>query len=895
MKYLASTLFRTIFFSLIVFVFSSFIGSGIGLKIINRSQLAVITNPVVPLSNFSTFEMQVVSTAQLGNTITITTTGAQYILTSTDLEMWRRIDPHTNTVNPRKVATLTFNSNLGPLSIETSDNSKAVVQSSLAKFEFMSDSLFFITAKSPFTYTHTNLITNAPWNKGTGRDRMWTDGYGGSLHAQVAGGTSATNNPDSTTISMATNDMMAHMVYPPKLFDYEGFYGASAKPFVVQMFNESQTSSFVISQILAYASNNFGVVEVFGTLYTNNEQPTLVSPNVMGYSFRNETLIRQLVEVAHAHGFKVITYLSYPSGGPLSYLQGGPEWVYPAGHPQAGQHQDIATTLAWMKDFQTQFNLDGWYFDNADAGGFLDDYNFIRQVRTDIGDDGIIYHHDSVDIWGGWTGLRAVMIDAYVNYALAGETGREPPNITAQIQGPNDPYLRFYSSGYGLSQAYGSHLRLSNRKLALSEGELDRAIMENFVGMIDYNVIWRSDINPPYQIKKAKYLNGTLPTDVDWPINPDTGWFRPVQNFQISYNSSTSTTLTWQTNEPATSEVAWTDNGVWWGSGPMCPTKATNNCRIIDTTLTTNHQITITGLTAGANYEFRIRSCAPTACLPDLNSQHDFILGKTVRGTVSEVISIPFPDTTPPSVPANLTPTVVSTSQINLHWSPATDPIVSDQITSGLVGYQIYRDNIQIAKVTDITYQDTGLTINTAYQYAVAAYDAVGNPSVLSPIVSATTFLEAVFPDLTPPSTITDFKLTSLYTQGRAGLNWHAPYEDSDDLTSGVASSYDIRYSFNPITEISWNSSTGGQVIQVADEPLPRDPNTVEIYILPGLLPGYTYYVAIKSQDEAGNISVLSNNVIVTIPPTPVGGGDPRVKGEGGSPLMQAAPGPEPL
>ncbi|MFH1170659.1 MAG: hypothetical protein V1704_03825 [Candidatus Vogelbacteria bacterium] len=253
------------------------------------------------------------------------------------------------------------------------------------------------------------------------------------------------------------------------------------------------------------------------------------------------------------------------------------------------------------------------------------------------------------------------------------------------------------------------------------------------------------------------------------------------------------------------------------------------------------------------------------------------------------------PDTTPPSVPTNLTLTPVSTSQINLHWSPSTDPIVSGQTTSGLLGYQIYRDNIQIAKVTNsVTYQDTGLTANTTYQYAVASYDAVGNPSVRSPVVSATTFPTPIIPppDLTPPSTITDFKLTSLYTQGRAGLNWRAPYQDSNNPNSGAASSYDIRYSLNPITETSWNSSAGSQTFQVIDEPTPRDPNTVEIYILSGLLPSYTYYVAIKSQDAVGNISALSNNVIIRIPPTPVGGGVPRVKGS--SPLMEIAPIPEP-
>ncbi|MFH1170132.1 MAG: hypothetical protein V1704_01060, partial [Candidatus Vogelbacteria bacterium] len=236
--------------------------------------------------------------------------------------------------------------------------------------------------------------------------------------------------------------------------------------------------------------------------------------------------------------------------------------------------------------------------------------------------------------------------------------------------------------------------------------------------------------------------------------------------------------------------------------------------------------------------------------------------------------------------------------QINLHWSNSIDPIVTGQTTSGLAGYRLYRDNIQIAKITDgVTYQNTGLTSGTTYQYAVAAFDLADNSSPRSLVVSATTLLATTTPpspvDLIPPSTI-DFKFTSLYTQGRAGLNWRAPYEDSNDPNSGAVSAYDLRYSLSPITETSWNSSSGSQVIQVTDEPTPRDPNTVEIYILSGLLPSYTYHVAIKSQDAAGNISALSNNVVITIPPTPVGGGKPTPKG-GSDPAQVVAPVPDPM
>ncbi|MFH1170883.1 MAG: putative glycoside hydrolase, partial [Candidatus Vogelbacteria bacterium] len=64
--------------------------------------------------------------------------------------------------------------------------------------------------------------------------------------------------------------------------------------------------------------------------------------------------------------------------------------------------------------------------------------------------------------------------------------------------------------------------------------------------------------------------------------------------------------------------------------------------------------------------------------------------------------------------------------------------------------------------------------------------------------------------------------------------------------------------------------SNWSQAVQVNDEPAPRTPGTVEIYFLSNLPPG-TYYVAIKSQDSAGNLSALSNNLLVTIPGSPDG------------------------
>ena len=89
-------------------------------------------------------------------------------------------------------------------------------------------------------------------------------------------------------------------------------------------------------------------------------------------------------------------------------------------------------------------------------------------------------------------------------------------------------------------------------------------------------------------------------------------------------------------------------------------------------------------------------------------------------------------DTQPPSVPANLTASVVSSSQINLSWGASSDNV-------GVTGYALYRNNAFLKNVSGTSTSDTGLTASTSYSYYVQARDAAGNTSGNSVTVTATT------------------------------------------------------------------------------------------------------------------------------------------------------------
>ncbi|HPM83805.1 MAG TPA: fibronectin type III domain-containing protein [Candidatus Anammoximicrobium sp.] len=89
-------------------------------------------------------------------------------------------------------------------------------------------------------------------------------------------------------------------------------------------------------------------------------------------------------------------------------------------------------------------------------------------------------------------------------------------------------------------------------------------------------------------------------------------------------------------------------------------------------------------------------------------------------------------DTLPPSVPTGLTATTVDSKSIDLNWTASVDDV-------GVVGYQIYRNGIQVADEPTTSHRDSGLSAGTTYTYNVKAYDAAGNISGPSTNASATT------------------------------------------------------------------------------------------------------------------------------------------------------------
>ena len=109
--------------------------------------------------------------------------------------------------------------------------------------------------------------------------------------------------------------------------------------------------------------------------------------------------------------------------------------------------------------------------------------------------------------------------------------------------------------------------------------------------------------------------------------------------------------------------------------------------------------------------------------------------------------------------------------------------------------------------------------------------------------------------DLTPPSAVSDLRVIKVSTT-TIQLGWTAP---GDDGTSGVAYEYDLRGSYNSITSANFMTSIR---IDSVNPPLPA--GLLQMVDLDNLQPGQRYYFALKTRDDAGNWSGLSNCVPAT-------------------------------
>ncbi|HWB99995.1 MAG TPA: N,N-dimethylformamidase beta subunit family domain-containing protein, partial [Bryobacteraceae bacterium] len=195
---------------------------------------------------------------------------------------------------------------------------------------------------------------------------------------------------------------------------------------------------------------------------------------------------------------------------------------------------------------------------------------------------------------------------------------------------------------------------------------------------------------------------------VDGVFVPSTSPSGPVISAVIATPSTTSATITWTTNVPATSRV---DFGT---------SSSSLSQNASDATLTTAHSLTLSGLTAGTTYYYRVTSADGSS------NSSSFPSAPSGPATFATINNAPPVISAVTAVPGNGgTATIMWTTNI------ASDSRVDYDTTSGSLSLNAV--NATLATAHSITL--TGLTTGTTYYFRVTSTTAAG-ASTTSPATS---------------------------------------------------------------------------------------------------------------------------------------------------------------
>ena len=239
------------------------------------------------------------------------------------------------------------------------------------------------------------------------------------------------------------------------------------------------------------------------------------------------------------------------------------------------------------------------------------------------------------------------------------------------------------------------------------------------------------------------------------------------------------------------------------------------------------------------------------------NYTYSYAGGSSVTVQVNGGIIQPPPGnttTTPPIPPPQPAPNISAIATNSITQNSATITFATDisgttQIEYGLTTSYGIMTAFNSTLTTAHTVALSSLSGGATYHFRVHTQNASGTEAISGD--NTFTTLKPIIIDITPPTQVLNLAASNI-GQNSANLTFSAPSDPDDPM----AASYDIRYSTSTINALNWAKATA-----VTGEPVPGIPGSAQNYILVGLVPQTTYYVALVSVDAAGNQSALSNVV----------------------------------
>jgi peptidoglycan hydrolase-like protein with peptidoglycan-binding domain len=289
-----------------------------------------------------------------------------------------------------------------------------------------------------------------------------------------------------------------------------------------------------------------------------------------------------------------------------------------------------------------------------------------------------------------------------------------------------------------------------------------------------------------------------------------------------------SVTINWQTDLPATTKL---DYGTDVNYGTTLDQGST---------LSTNHSVTISGLTPYTNYHYRLTSASGAGMTATLNNQ-EFT-------TLSEPVII---DTAPEISNINAS---ANTSGATVSWQ--TNEVANSQVEYGLSTSYTHSSVLNTSLATNHSASLVNLSPNTTYHYRVISQDTFGNTAYSND----QTITTSATPAENNANTNTNTTPTTDTTAPTAVANLSASPHTTQSINVSLgnvpsdAYRYDIRYSLHPITGDNFSSA-----IAVQSAPLYADEISNGSYTVAGLEPNTRYYFAVKISDSSDNWSMISN------------------------------------
>ena len=276
----------------------------------------------------------------------------------------------------------------------------------------------------------------------------------------------------------------------------------------------------------------------------------------------------------------------------------------------------------------------------------------------------------------------------------------------------------------------------------------------------------------------------------------------PVISSVASSTNATTATVTWTTNEAATSTL---DYGTTTGYGTASSSIAT---------ATTSHSFTLSGLTDSTLYHFRASSADAAGNLAT-SSDYTFTTASAI-------------DTTPPAISSVASSTTLTTATVT--WT--TNEAASSTVNYG-ANASYGTASTSASLVTSHSIILSGLSASTAYHFQVGGADASGNISTSSDLVFTTT----APPDLTAPIISS---VASSTTSGSATITW----------TTNEAATSTLNYG----TTISYGSASSSSATAT----------TTHSFTLTGLSASTLYHFRASSADASGNLATSSDYTFTT-------------------------------